>query len=187
VIGRCLALHRSLCSAEMRAFHHILERFFRKNFADEIERLNMVDEPLGEGVSSSFAGRLPYMSQMNGYDGDPSIALSSPSLSTVGNAIDPRDSPRPMVKDTLLNDYLRRNQTLLQRNLAHLARHGLNGHMSGGAAERSTITSDTRSDSPDTNVVQFVNVGYKDDLAVPKGSSRISRKLGSIVRRQRWD
>ena len=40
-IDACLKLHKELCPPEMMPFHETLERFFRKNFLDEIRRLSI--------------------------------------------------------------------------------------------------------------------------------------------------
>ena len=41
VIDSCLRLHGQLCPPEMTTFHGTMEKFFRKNFAEEIQRLAM--------------------------------------------------------------------------------------------------------------------------------------------------
>src|ERR1700754_1475573 len=43
VIDSCLKLHSVLCPQEMLPFHEAMERMFRKNFHDEIQRLTTED------------------------------------------------------------------------------------------------------------------------------------------------
>ncbi|KAG9050696.1 hypothetical protein FS837_003034 [Tulasnella sp. UAMH 9824] len=205
VIRRCIALHGALCSPEMRTFHGVLDRFFQKNFAGEIDKLNMVDEPLDEAPSS------PSRNPTGLYTPPP---VGWEEVSPTSGAVSPQSSPfsingyqqftppenhraslRPMMmRDPGTAEYPRRNQTPLQRNLAYLARHGLGPlpSSSTGGAERSTLASEPRSDSPDgvSNTGHFVNVGYpngRDSLSTINGrratGGSLSRKLGSIVRR----
>ncbi|KAG8846100.1 hypothetical protein FRB96_002079 [Tulasnella sp. 330] len=202
VIGRCLALHNSLCSPEMRSFQNILERFFRKNFADEIERLNMVDEPLDEAPTQPLPNRLPYITSAQPYDIDPSSSPTTPAFNIGGggnyrfSSLDSR-SQRRGSRD--FESFGRKMQTPLQRNLAHLARHGLNGVASSSPVlERvPTLASDSRSDSMEGSFSgQPVTVGVSAEPSftngsrtsmdgTPRGGGRISRKLGSIVWRQK--
>ncbi|KIO32188.1 hypothetical protein M407DRAFT_67006 [Tulasnella calospora MUT 4182] len=205
VIRRCLALHGALCSPEMRTFHGVLDRFFQKNFAGEIDKLNMVDEPIDEAPSSP--SRNPtglYTPPPVGWEEvsptSGAVSPQSPPFSVNGyQQFTPpenhRASLRPMMmRDPGAGEYPRRNQTPLQRNLAYLARHGLNplSSSSTAGAERSTLASEPRSDSPDgvSNTGHFVNVGYpngRDSLSTINGrrgtGGSLSRKLGSIVRR----
>ncbi|KAG8997177.1 hypothetical protein FRB93_000463 [Tulasnella sp. JGI-2019a] len=200
VIGRCLALHNSLCSTEMRSFQNILERFFRRNFADEIERLNMVDEPLDEVPAQPLPNRLPYISSAPMYEIDSSSTPTTPAFNIGGggnyrfSSIDSR-SERTGSKE--FDNFGRKTQTPLQRNLAHLARHGLNGVSSSSLVmERvPTIASDSRSESLEGSISgQFIAVGGLTEPALPNGRTsvdgnarggRISRKLGSMVWRQK--
>lgn len=195
VTARCLSLHSTLCSAEMRSFHNILERFFRKNFADEIERLDMVDEPLDEAAPPSpLPHQLPYVQSSPQYELDPNFSPTTPAFNIGGTyqfqQVERHGSQRRPSKD-LTVDYSKKNQTPLQRNLAHLARHGLNGVSSGPSIDKSYTLSrtDSRSDSMDGTVVTVANVGREQSVneksiaegSIPRGQSRISRKLGSIV------
>ncbi|KAG8934388.1 hypothetical protein FRC01_003345 [Tulasnella sp. 417] len=204
VIRRCLALHGALCSPEMRTFHSVLDRFFQKNFAGEIDKLNMVDEPIDEAPSSP--SRNPtglYTPPPVGWEEvsptSGAVSPQSPPFSINGyQQFTPpenhRASLRPMMMNHGTGEYPRRNQTPLQRNLAYIARHGLNplSSSSTAGAERSTLASEPRSDSPDgvSNTGHFVNVGYpngRDSLSTINGrrgtGGSLSRKLGSIVRR----
>ncbi|GAA5973495.1 hypothetical protein JCM11641_006492 [Rhodosporidiobolus odoratus] len=53
-LARCLRLHGELAAVEMQPFHETLERFFEKNFADELTRLpEQAYEPTQFGAASS--------------------------------------------------------------------------------------------------------------------------------------
>ncbi|EMD32101.1 hypothetical protein CERSUDRAFT_59129 [Gelatoporia subvermispora B] len=45
MIHGCLRLHEQLCPPEMLSFHRTLEKFFRKNFQEEIQRLGLDSSP----------------------------------------------------------------------------------------------------------------------------------------------
>ncbi len=45
IIDSCLKLHGRLCPPEMLAFHATMEKFFFKNFAEEIQRLPVDSTP----------------------------------------------------------------------------------------------------------------------------------------------
>ncbi|PWN21805.1 hypothetical protein BCV69DRAFT_268306, partial [Microstroma glucosiphilum] len=45
---RCLKIHARLCAPEMKPFHDALEGFFAKNFAEEIQRLNLTLEEIDD-------------------------------------------------------------------------------------------------------------------------------------------
>lgn len=193
----------------MRTFHGVLDRFFQKNFAGEIDKLNMVDEPIDEAPSSPIRNPAGlYTPPPVGWEEisptSGAVSPHSPPFSVNGyQQFTPpenhRASLRPMMMrghDTGPGEYSKRNQTPLQRNLAHLARHGLDPLSSSSTtgAERSTLASEPRSDSPDgvSNTGHFVNVGYpsgRDSISTINGrrgmvtGGSLSRKLGSIVRR----
>lgn len=73
MIDSCLKLHGQLCPPEMLAFHATLEKFFRKNFADEILRLSVDPSPEPRALDAvPTSARLP-----------PSAAMPSPNYSTL--------------------------------------------------------------------------------------------------------
>lgn len=73
MISSCLKLHGQMCPPEMLTFHATLEKFFHKNFADEIQRLSMDSspEPRAADVVPTSA-RLP-----------PSAAMPSPNYAAL--------------------------------------------------------------------------------------------------------
>lgn len=73
MIDSCLKLHGQLCPPEMLAFHATLEKFFYKNFADEIQRLSVDSTPEPRAVNAvPTSARLP-----------PSAAMPSPNYNTM--------------------------------------------------------------------------------------------------------
>ncbi|KAF9264233.1 cytoplasmic protein [Marasmius fiardii PR-910] len=172
VIGRCLKLHGQLCPQEFLPFQETLEKFFKKNFREEITRLG-IEEPgetdtispsirsvrqattaptsqyqpslyaasVSGAPSVSSTRRIPYTLPPFQFGGG-SSALIPPPLSSL---VDP---------DTQ-NSVHGNSQTPLQRHLAHLARHGINGVSS--APGESQGGSDSFSGESTHN--SFVNVG----------------------------
>ncbi|KAJ8077057.1 Deoxycytidine kinase 1 [Marasmius tenuissimus] len=170
VIDHCLKLHGRLCSAEFLPFHGTLEKFFKKNFREEINRLGLEEagdtetispsvrsgEQRTMGTSSQYQPSL-YAPSVNG-GASTSSARRVPYGLNLGRSVltPPPLSPQsPTDPDMQANHSLPNNQTPLQRHLAHLARHGINGVSS--APGDSTHGSDSFSvESPNQS---FVNVG----------------------------
>ncbi|KAH9858640.1 cytoplasmic protein [Lenzites betulinus] len=136
MIDSCLKLHGQLCPPEMLAFHATLDKFFRKNFSEEIHRLSVDSAPEPRAVDAiPTSARLP-----------PTAAMPSPNYSSPGRpplsvgpihlggvalsaSISPL-SPRSL-ENGAYGEAPWMKQTPLQRHLAHLARHGFNGVSSG--------------------------------------------------------
>ncbi|KAK1229155.1 Deoxycytidine kinase 1 [Marasmius sp. AFHP31] len=170
VIDHCLKLHGRLCSAEFLPFHGTLEKFFRKNYREEISRLGLDEAGDTEtispsirsgdqrttGASSQYQPSL-YAPSVNG-GASTSSARRVPYGLNLGRSVltPPPLSPQsPTDPDMHANHSLPNSQTPLQRHLAHLARHGINGVSS--APGDSTHGSDSFSvESPNQS---FVNVG----------------------------
>ncbi|KAF9047285.1 cytoplasmic protein [Panaeolus papilionaceus] len=167
IIDNCLKLHGLLCPPEFIPFHETLEKFFRKNFRDEIRRLavdGMSDSitDMGTNISTNGAtGRsLPHLHIVTSPSQYPISSNRSISSSTstaqrfvipplnVGRSImtmtPPLESPVSPGASTLgggggnsntsthhHHNSAASKQTPLQRHLAHLARHGINGVASG--------------------------------------------------------
>ncbi|KAJ7675067.1 cytoplasmic protein [Mycena rosella] len=163
VIDHCMRLHGHLCPPEFVPFHETLEKFFKKNFRDEIRRLGL--DTIPDPISPSLGPRLASQYQTSAYEQSmkrsmstvsttrprvpffiPPLQLGRPVMSpppmSPRSPISPPDAPPPV------------KQTPLQRHLAHLARHGINGVSS---APGDTGGSDSLSaESPHNS---FVNVG----------------------------
>ena len=162
----------------MLEFHETLERFFRKNYHEEIQRLSF------EIPTTSSLSR-PDHSYTSSLTDAPSIVPSSSSASTTrapfsipplqlpGSHISPPQSPLATFVSSASQP------TRLQKHLAHLARHGMNAVASGpgeGVVDAGILRSDTLSvTSPQGS---FVNVTG----AAPEPSSTTSGAsiMGSI-------
>ena len=164
MIGGCLKLHGSLCPTEMLPFHETLEGFFRKNFIEEIRRLDMGSSPVPSSISPSSAypdhrqGSLAHLHERNRSEISnitagtlpPRREMYLPPLQLGRSVITPPPaSPHSLRTQTAAdsgptgpssgltssatsmhngaNSTRPAKQTLLQRNLAHLARHGFPG------------------------------------------------------------
>jgi dedicator of cytokinesis protein 3 len=173
IIDNCLKLHGLLCPPEFIPFHETLEKFFRKNFRDEIRRLavdgmsdSITVSTRSHGMGpSSPATAAPYPS--SAYEQSVKRSLSSSSTArfvipplNVGRSIamtPPLESPISPGGASSLHHHLAggpgaSKQTPLQRHLAHLARHGINGVSSAPG----DTGADSLSESPHNS---FVNVG----------------------------
>lgn len=179
----------------MIPFHETLEKFFRKNFYDEIQKLpveGISDQLSLSGVKNPFSVSsfdAQALSTNLGHKRSNSSA-ARPSLSLPMPINVPGSTPLLVQNGFGLGQANSANagptrrptQTLLQKNLAHLAQYGLTSLGSTGP-ERSTTTSDTRSDSP---IESLVHVGpVMPSSSAPEGSMMDSvrskfPRIGSI-------
>ncbi|KAI0321083.1 hypothetical protein OF83DRAFT_1168770 [Amylostereum chailletii] len=190
IIDSCLRLHGQLCPPEMLAFHETLEKFFRKNFSEEIRRLTFEgpadQHPAVLGTRSrkpsTATTNAPYApSTMNDAI---SIAPSSASTSRAPYMIPPLQlrtsiaslpSPPAGMLDSTGASQTSGKQTPLQKHLAHLARHGMNGVASTPTPGENGASSDRMSvESPSDS---FVNVTGSN---VPTASTSAASIVGSI-------
>ncbi|KAI9456498.1 C2 domain in Dock180 and Zizimin proteins-domain-containing protein [Lactarius psammicola] len=167
IIDSCLRLHGQLCPPEMLEFHETLEKFFRKNFHEEIQRLSF-EIPAERAFASSLSR--PYHSYASSLT---SIVPSSSSASTTRApfAIPPLQLPSSAAQPTRL-----------QKHIAHLARHGMNAVASGpgeGVVDSAVPRSDTLSAiSPQGS---FVNVtGATEPSSANSGASIMGSISGSF-------
>ncbi|KAJ6607782.1 cytoplasmic protein [Mycena sp. CBHHK59/15] len=163
VIDHCMRLHGHLCPPEFIPFHETLEKFFKKNFRDEIRRLCL--DAIPDSLSPSLGPRLASQYQTSAYEQSTKRSMSTVSTTRprVPFFISPLQLGRPVMSPPPMSprspisppDALPPiKQTPLQRHLAHLARHGINGVSS---APGDTGGSDSLSaESPHNS---FVNVG----------------------------
>ncbi|KAF9071101.1 hypothetical protein BDP27DRAFT_1505129 [Rhodocollybia butyracea] len=163
-IDSCLRLHGALCPPEFVPFHETLERFFRKNFREEIRRLAIDDisDTLTKSPSSKSHTTInsPPQYQSSIYNG--SIARSASLSSARRLALPPLQlgrtlSPPPLspVSPVLETPAGPSKQTPLQQHLAHLARHGING-VSSRPSDAQNGSDSFSVESPHDS---FVNVG----------------------------
>ena len=156
-IDACLKLHRALCPEEMKPFHETLERFFRKNFIEEIRRLSVdAISPIETSTSPSLQhpahmGSLTHLHERNRSQGSNVTGATARSKNfyipplELGNSIyKPPASPRSLrtqladgisvvsgqgapLPNSGIKDVPFNKQTPLQRNLADLAKNGFTG------------------------------------------------------------
>ncbi len=167
----------------MLEFHETLEKFFRKNFHEEIQRLSF-EIPAERAITSSLSR--PYHSYASSLT---SIVPSSSSASTTrapfaiipplqlpGSHITPPQSPLTPFPSSAAQP------TRLQKHIAHLARHGMNAVASGpgeGVVDSAVPRSDTFSViSPQGS---FVNVtGPAEPSSANSGTSIMGSISGSL-------
>ena len=167
----------------MLEFHETLERFFRKNYHEEIQRLSF-EIP----AERPATGSRPYHSYASSLTDAPSIVASSSSASTTRApfSIPPLQLPGSHITppQTPLATFVSSSSqpTRLQKHIAHLARHGMNAVASGpgeGVVDNGVPRSDTLSvTSPQGS---FVNVtGPPEPSATTSGSSIMGSISGSL-------
>ncbi|KAI0633627.1 cytoplasmic protein [Trametes polyzona] len=182
MIDSCLRLHGQLCPPEMLAFHATLEKFFRKNFSEEIRRLSVDSSPEPRALDAiPTSARLP-----------PTAAMPSPSYSNLSRqplnvgpihvgGMTPSASTSPLSPRSQENgaygDAPWMKQTPLQRHLAHLARHGFNGVSSGPGDNGG---SDSFSEGSPRNSVVTVGNGAPAPILSGAASMTASTLGGSI-------
>ena len=166
VIDHCLRLHGQLCPPEMLAFHETMEKWFRKNFQDEIRRLSVdgqSERPLsrvtGPPAASSYASSVNDTASLQRTVSTtsttrppfviPPLQLGRPVMTP------PPDSPRESANPS---GSAAPKQTPLQRHLAHLARHGMNG-VSSAPGEGGTGSDSVSAGSPQGSLLNVVGVG----------------------------
>jgi dedicator of cytokinesis protein 3 len=182
----------------MLSFHDTLEKFFRKNFSEEIHRLTFDgpedQHPANTGTRSRKpSAASPYMPQQNRNLAQDAISIapstSAMSMSTsrgqYGIGIPPLPSRASVVSspssvgtvDATRFSAAPPSQTPLQKHLAHIARHGING-VSSGSGE--AVGSDTMSvsESPSGSIVNVA--GWSNPAAGSSGSSIVGSISGSI-------
>ncbi|KAL0956056.1 hypothetical protein HGRIS_002226 [Hohenbuehelia grisea] len=190
MIDSCLRLHEQLCPLEFRPFHETLEKFFKKNFRDEIRRLaldTMSDQMTVSGSVVSHSA-LPSQYQSSIYDQHSlTRTMSTTSTSRAQFMIPPLQlgpstlTPPPMSPqsaDSQQDMIPVVKQTPLQRHLAHLARHGIHG-VSSAPGENGG--SDSLSvESPRASFVNVENGIHNVTGAQMSGASVVSSNMGSM-------
>ncbi|KAG6820881.1 hypothetical protein H0H93_010225 [Arthromyces matolae] len=152
-----------------------LEKFFKKNFREEIRRLAVLSESMSDSMQShpsSIYQQSLYEQSLQRTYSDSSTTRGLPPLQ-VGRPMSP-SSYQPVSPATAKNPPLHTKQTPLQRHLAHLARHGINGVSS---APGETGGSDSLSIESPRN--SFVNVG--NAVNSPTGAAQMSQSGASVA------
>ncbi|KAF8160994.1 hypothetical protein B0H34DRAFT_746533 [Crassisporium funariophilum] len=193
-IDGCLKLHGHLCPPEFIPFHETLEKFFKKNFRDEVRRLAV------DGMSDSITSQSPSSSSQypaSAYEQSLKRSVSSASTARFGGMIPlpplqvgrspmtmtpPLESPVSPGNASSVNHNhgaaASSKQTILQRHLAHLARHGINGVSSapGDIGGSDSLSAESPHNS-------FVNVGngiHGSGAAQMSGASVATSYMGSM-------
>lgn len=189
-IDECLKLHGLLCPPEFTPFHETLVRFFKKNFHDEIRRLAM--DGMSDTMSSMSRSQTVAASSSAHYASssyEQSLQRSASSASTARFAIPPIQVGHPLNITPPLNSPVgdsssttningasqSSKQTPLQRHLAHLARHGING-VSSAPGDNMAATSFS-AESPHNS---FVHVGSASSVPQASGASSYIGSLQSF-------
>lgn len=156
-----MRLHGRLCPPEFIPFHETLDKFFKKNFRDEIRRLGLdtVVDPISPSIgplqyqTSTYEQSVKQSMTSTVSTTRPRVPFFIPPLQLGRSATTPPPmSPRSPIGSADAPPPVK--QTPLQRHLAHLARHGINGVSS---APGDNGGSDSLSaESPHNS---FVNVG----------------------------
>lgn len=180
-----MQLHYSMCTSEGVQVHENFEHAFYKNFAEEIRRLSVDLSPISGPNSPVRSIRHGSLVRIPDHlHSEPLSAVSTkppfyiPPLQLGRPVVTPPPmSPRSLQTPTMSEAPIR--QTPLQRNLAHLARHGMHGVSSGPG---DTTNSDSISaGSPHGS---FVNVGSGVPAAsisgTSMGASTFGNSLGSL-------
>jgi dedicator of cytokinesis protein 3 len=182
VIDDCLKLHGVLCPPEFAPFHETLEKFFRKNFREEIRRLGLDDSPLSPSIvrvtSQYEQSMIRSISSSNASSSTtrpfliPPLQLGKPILTPPPQS--PRSSETPA--DILLPSV---KQTALQQHLANLVRNGINGVATPGETSNGT-SSYPSAESPHNSIVNVGGSGINGINGTPSAQSVHNSTLGSL-------
>lgn len=167
-------------------FHETLEKFFKKNFREEIRRLGL-EVAESSAISPSYrSGNGTAQSQSSLYEQSLQQTMSSTSTRRpffipplqLGRRVmtPPPESPRSPSSPVEAAPPIK--QTPLQRHLAHLARHGINGVSSapGDIGGSDSLSAESPHNS-------FVNVGNGMNGMPPaqlSGVSLANSTMGSM-------
>ena len=180
-----------MCPQEMLPFHETLEQFFHKHFEEEIRRLTM-DGTLNIASSSRDD---PQTSQyqdsiLEKHSMTRTLSTASTSRPTQSYAIQPLHvghqnlaplsplSSRGGITAAELPPGSK--PTPLQRHLAHLARHGING-VSSGPADNGDAAS-VNMDSPGDSYVNMLSNGATQNTGTSSASVAPSGSLSSSIK-----
>jgi dedicator of cytokinesis protein 3 len=161
----------------MLDFHETLERFFRKNYHEEIQRLSF-EIPAERAATStlprpnhSYTASLTHVTSSSSAS-TTRAPFSIPPLQLPGPQLTPPQSPLTTFVSTASQP------SRLQKHIAHLARHGMNA-VASGPGEGVVDTGIPRSDSLSVSSPQgsIVNV---TGAAEPPQSNSGSSIMGSI-------
>jgi len=200
VTDSCLKLHGQICPSEMLRFHQTLEELFRKNFSEEISRI-AADNGF-QHVPQSYAPSTRIYDQGSLYESPShqrslSTSSSQPSFGmplSVGSSSLSAQPVSPLSSRLPPSNYhegaASAKRTPLQMHAAHVARHGINGVLTGwrdassdantGSPRDSLITVGNTGPAPSAASVVMSTIGSTNSI---KG--RFSSRFGSITRSRR--
>jgi dedicator of cytokinesis protein 3 len=166
----------------MLEFHETLERFFRKNYNEEIQRLSFeipttsLSRP-GHSYTSSLTDAPSIVPSRSSSASTTRAPFSIPPLQLPGSHISPPQSPLATFVSSASQP------TRLQKHMAHLARHGMNA-VASGPGEGVVDAGIPRSDSLSVTSPQgsFVNVtgAAPEPSATTSGASIMGSISGSF-------
>lgn len=176
----CLKLHGQICPAEMLRFHQTLEELFKKNFSEEIQRIaadngfQHVPQSYEASLRAHDQGSLyegrSYQRSLSNSSGRPSFGVAPLSVgrSSLGaQPISPLSSRPP--PSHYHDGASSAKRTPLQMHAAHVARHGLNGVLTGWQD-----ASDVNTGSPRDSLITVGNTG-----PAPSAASVVMSTAGS--------
>jgi len=180
VTDSCLKLHGQICPAEMLHFHQTLEELFRKNFSEEIERI--AAENGFQHIPQSYEASMRMPDQGSLYDnrshqrslsnssGRPSFGVAPLSVGGSSSGAQPISPLSPRSPPSHHHDSPSSKRTPLQMHAAHVARHGINGVLTGWR----DISSDANTGSPRDSLITVGNTG-----PAPSAASMVMSTTGS--------
>ncbi|KII92851.1 hypothetical protein PLICRDRAFT_696130 [Plicaturopsis crispa FD-325 SS-3] len=189
MIDSCLKLHAQLCSPEWLLFHETLEKFFKKNFHEEIRRLGLDDmsERMGSSLrshtvagTSQYQGSIRDQESLNrtmsgGSNSRPPFSIQP--LQVAGRSLTPPPPSPQSTRGGSMETLPQATRTPLRRHLDHLATHGING-VSSAPGESNAGNESLSAESPHES--SFVITGNSAPAAALSGTSLATSNLGSL-------
>lgn len=180
-----------MCPPEMLPFHETLEKFFHKNFEEEIRRLTFDNTSDLSPTSRNY----PHASQYQGSIYEQKSITRTLSTASTSRPTQPYTTPplhvghlsqSPMSplspRGAIIASEMPAGskQTPLQRHLAHLARHGING-VSSGPADAGDAAS-VHVESPNDSYVNVLGNGSPATTGMSASSVAPSGSMGSSLK-----
>ena len=188
VIDSCLKLHGHLCPPEFIPFHETLEKFFKKSFREEVRRLAVDGLSESAGITPSLQSHSRDAShyQPSLYEQSLQRSMSTTSTARGGYVIpalkvgrsEIAPPPLPSQPAPSGNNPPPSKQTPLQKHLAHLAKHGING-VSSAPGENGGSDSFS-AESPHNSFVNVANAIHSFPGAQMSGASIVTSQMGSL-------
>lgn len=155
MLDSCLKLHAHLCPPEFIPFHETLEKFFLKNFQEEILRLRLepsdystsnlsLREPPSATTTTSHYEQSVMKRSISSESTARRMPFTIPHLSLGRKVMTPPSrspplSPTSPTGTEMLPPPPSQTDTILQRSLAHLTRHGFNGVASSPTEDSASL------------------------------------------------